>query len=142
MYTCKYIFLQYYTFTKYTRSFEQGFEIQTNITTQFGGFNHNCLIQHLGVVFVTKAEARDIVFQLKTTQPLYTLTLLELTTYIHYFRLSSFLAQPSLLLRPTMAMVDTAVDMVDTVDTDMAVDTAMDTTLARDPLMLSQKPPL
>merc|ERR1711890_194120 len=46
-------------------------------------------------------------------------------------------AQPSLLLRPTMAMVaTTAVDM-DTVD--MAVDTAMDTTLARDLLMLSQK---
>ena len=39
-----------------------------------------------------------------------------------------------------MAMVaTTAVDM-DTVD--MAVDTAMDTTLARDLLMLSQKPPL
>ena len=100
------------------------------------------LFNKMGVVFVSKAETRDIEFQLKTTQPLYTRTLLELTTYVHYFRLSSFLAQPSLLLRPTMAMVDTAVDMVDTVDTDMAVDTAMDTTLARDLLMPSQKPPL
>merc|ERR1719490_90944 len=67
------------------------------------------------------------------------------------YLLLSFLAQPSLLLRPTMAMVDTAVDMADTVmedmvDTGMAVmvlDTDVDTmaiTLARDPLMPTQKP--